>query len=249
MPMKYSAQRIKNMFDTKSGKPFKLSRSRIQNFLECPLCFYLDRKCGTDHPQPYPYTLNNAVDSLLKKEFDSYRVLQKSHPIMIEHGIDAIPFSHPNLDEWRTNQTGIQFTHEPTNLTITGAVDDIWMNSAGELIVVDYKATGSSKDASIDEKQSYKNQIDIYQWLLRKKGFRVSNTCYFVYCSAISDKDDFREMLEFKTDLLIYEGNDTWVESTLFSIRKCLEQESPPELSESCNFCRYRVAVQTHLER
>jgi RecB family exonuclease len=29
--------------------------------------------------------------------------------------------------------------HEPTNLLIPGAVDDVWINPEGELIIVDYK--------------------------------------------------------------------------------------------------------------
>jgi len=247
MPMKYSEQRVKNMFDAQGLKPFKLSRSRIQNFLECPLCFYLDRKCGTDHPQPFPYTLNNVVDSLLKKEFDAYRAEKAPHPIMIEGGIDAVPFSHPDLNHWRNNKIGIQHVHEPTNLTITGAVDDIWVNSEGELIVVDYKATGSSKEVTIEDKQSYKNQMDVYQWLLRRSGFKVSSTAYFVYCSAISDRAEFQKTLEFKIKLLPYNGDESWIESTLLTIKKCLEKDTLPASSETCNFCRYRAAVQTHL--
>ena len=63
---------------------------------------------------------------------------------MKQYGIDAVPFKHEMMDEWRENFKGVRFLHEPTNLLITGAVDDIWQNPTGELIVVDYKATAKT---------------------------------------------------------------------------------------------------------
>ncbi len=172
--MNYNSNRSRNIFHVNELKPFKLSRSKIQNFLDCPRCFYLDRKCGTSHPPSYPFTLNNAVDALLKKEFDKYRIEGTSHPICLTHGIDAVPFTHPDLDDWRMNLKGIQYLHEPTNFIITGAIDDLWVKSDGELIVVDYKATSTTKAITLDEeyRQAYKRQMEIYQWLFRKNGFQ-----------------------------------------------------------------------------
>ncbi len=88
------------------------------------------------------------------------------------------------------NFKGLQVFCEPTNFIITGAVDDVWINSHGELIVVDYKATSTQTEITLDKeyRQAYKNQMEIYQWLLRKKDFSVSNTSYFVYCNADSTK-------------------------------------------------------------
>ncbi|MGH2612584.1 MAG: PD-(D/E)XK nuclease family protein [Rhabdochlamydiaceae bacterium] len=246
----YTPQRSRNLFTKEQGKPFKLSRSKIQDFLNCPCCFYLDRKCGTGQPPGFPFTLNSAVDTLLKKEFDSYRTEGKPHPLLIQNGIDAIPFVHPELDEWRQNFKGLQYTHEPTDFIVTGAIDDLWINPDGELIVVDYKATSTTKTITLDEeyRQSYKNQMEIYQWLLRMKGFRISNTGYFVYCNGDSSKESFGGKLEFSISILPYNGDDSWVESTLFTIRECLEGTQCPEGKGSCNFCNYRAAVQKHLQ-
>ena len=249
MGLAYNSQRTRNIFSAQNTMPFKLSRSKIQDFLNCPRCFYLDRKCGIGRPPTYPFTLNNAVDTLLKKEFDRYRAVGSPHPLMIEYGIDGIPFAHPDLDEWRQNFKGLQYIHEPTGFIITGAIDDLWVNSVGELIVVDYKATSTSKEITIDEeyRQSYKNQMEIYQWLLRRKGFLVSNTGYFVYCNGDKSKEQFKDRLEFSTLMLPYTGKDAWIEQTLFDIRKCLESEEFPEPEVSCNFCNYRIAVRKHL--
>jgi len=63
----YNPQRSINLFITNQIGSFKLSRTKIQNFLDCPRCFYLDRKCGTAQPDGSPFRLNTAVDTLLKK--------------------------------------------------------------------------------------------------------------------------------------------------------------------------------------
>ncbi len=245
----YNSQRIRNLFTPCGEKPFKLSRSKIQDFLNCPRCFYLDRRCGTGHPPGFPFTLNTAVDTLLKKEFDAYRAAGKPHPLMIQHGIDAIPFSHPELDGWRMNFKGVQALHAPTNFIITGAIDDLWVNPAGELIVADYKATSTSREIALDQEyhRSYKNQMELYQWLLRQKGFKVSTTGYFVYCNGDTSKENFKGKLNFSISVIPYVGEDSWVEPTLLKIRKCLETNEIPGPHGECDFCHYWAAVKNHV--
>jgi RecB family exonuclease len=249
MESAYSAQRKRNMFSPSDTKPYKLSRSRIENFVNCPRCFYLDRKCGTEQPPTFPYTLNNAVDTLLKKEFDLYRMAAQQHPYLVAHGIDAIPFAHDELDNWRMNQRGVQYHHVTTNFLITGAVDDVWINAQGELIVVDYKATSSMQDITLVNRNSYKRQMEIYQWLLRKNGFNVSPTGYFVYCNADAGRDHFAGTLKFKISLLPYTGDDSWIESILGDIKSCLMADTLPNAAETCDYCAYYAAISKHVEK
>jgi RecB family exonuclease len=197
----------------------------------------------------FPYTLNNAVDTLLKNEFDKYRLEQKPHPYLIEHNIDAIPFAHVELDDWRMNQRGIKYHHEATNFIVTGAVDDVWINANGELIIVDYKATSTKKEVTLEDRDSYKRQMEIYQWLFRKRGFMVSNTGYFVYCNGDSSTGTFTGNLQFKISLLPYEGHDSWIENILLEIKNCLTQDVLPESASNCDYCRYYNAVRGHIAK
>ena len=48
---------------------YKLSRSKVDFFLNCPRCFYMDRRLGIVQPPGFPFNLNSAVDNLLKNEF------------------------------------------------------------------------------------------------------------------------------------------------------------------------------------
>ena len=246
----YKAQRIRNLYDPSSEEPFKLSRSKIDLFVECPRCFYIDRRLGTGRPPGYPFSLNSAVDALLKKEFDTHRAAQSAHPLMDAYGIDAVPFKHEKIDEWRENFKGVQFLHEPTNFIVTGAVDDVWINPQKELIVVDYKATAVNKEVTLEDewKDGYKRQMEIYQWLLRQNGFTVNDTGYFVYANGSTENEAFDKKLEFDVTLLPYTGNDDWVENTLIEIHKCLNSGEVPKVGEGCDYCSYRDAVNSHLK-
>jgi len=246
--MTIPGKRTRNIYNPKSEDPFKLSRSKIELFTECPRCFYLDRRLGVGRPPGFPFTLNSAVDTLLKKEFDVHRARGSRHPLMETYGVDAVPFQHDMMDEWRENFKGVQFFHRPTNLIITGAVDDLWVNKKGEVIVVDYKATSTDAEITLDAdyRATFKRQMEIYQWLMRKNGFAVSDTGYFVYANGNKDKAAFDAKLEFSVQLLSYKGNDSWVEDALFEIKKCLDGASIPNAGSRCEYCPYRDAARPY---
>lgn len=228
------------------GPKWRLSRSKIALFIDCQRCFYLDNKLGVARPPGFPFNLNSAVDALLKKEFDIHRAKKSVHPLMKAYGIDAVPYAHKELDTWRENFKGVEVKHAATGFTIAGAVDDVWVNPKGELMVVDYKAT--SKDEKIealdqDWHDGYKRQMEIYQWLLRERGFKVSDVGYFVYANASRDREAFDGKLEFEVTLIAYKGNTDWVEETLSELKACADGDMIPPMGEDCDYCRYREAA------
>jgi hypothetical protein len=237
-----SAAKYSRLFQPGSTQPFKLSRSKIELFMGCARCFYLDRRLGIGRPSGPPFSLNSAVDTLLKKEFDVHRAGGTAHPLMKAYAIDAVPYQHPLMNMWRENFKGIQHHHEPSNFLITGAVDDVWVNPKNQLIIVDYKATAKNAEVSLDAdwQISYKRQMEIYQWLFRMNGFEVAETGYFVYCNGSLDKEAFDGKLEFRVKVIPYTGNTDWISDTLMDIRECLESEDLPYWGEECEFCGYR---------
>lgn len=228
------------------GAKWKLSRSKIDLFIECPRCFYIDNKLGTKRPSIPSFNLNIAVDELFKKEFDVHRSNATAHPIMEEYKIDAVPFTHPDLDSWRDPFVGIMYHDPATDLLVSGGVDDIWQKPDGSLIVVDYKAT--SKDGTIvtlDDSSwgaQYQRQIGVYQWLLEKNGFTVDPTGYFVYANASKTEPHFNNQLIFETTLVPCQGDTSWIDAKLVEIKACLDQPSFPPSGRECEYCTYREA-------
>ena len=51
MSQYYNPNRTRNIYDPHSSGSFRLSRGKIDNFVNCPRCFYLDRR--HDHDIPY----------------------------------------------------------------------------------------------------------------------------------------------------------------------------------------------------
>lgn len=224
----------------------KLSRSKLELFMKCPRCFWLDLKYGVRRPPGFPFTINSAIDYLFKQEFDIYREKREPHPIMTQAGIDAIPYDSPEINKWRDAlRGGIQHHHAATDFMVQGGVDDIWVNKAGELIVVDYKSTGSNDPQIYDD---YVRQLEIYQWLLRENGYKVSPTGYWVYAQVDKSQGfgNGKGVLPFHIFVKSAEGRWDWIAQKLLEARVVLDSPNPPEPSPECMtsgnqaFCKYR---------
>jgi CRISPR/Cas system-associated exonuclease Cas4 (RecB family) len=224
----------------------KLSRSAIEEFIKCPLCFYLRRKLGLKPPAMVPLTLAVATDALLKNEFDAIRVTGENHPLWERHGLKLRAFQHTNIDTWRSNFKGMRVNHEATGVEISGAVDDIWENlETSELHIVDYKSTSKKDEPTLEGGfgEGYKRQMDIYQWLFRQAGFKVSRIGYFLYVNGLKQNRFYEKKLDgvmhFDTTLIPYESDDSWVDATIRKAVDCLDSDTVPGPGSECDSCRY----------
>jgi hypothetical protein len=86
--------------------------------------------------------------------------------------------------------------------------------------------------------------MDIYTWLLRQNGFKLSDTGYFVYANGKTDTKAFDGKLEFDITLISYKPNDSWVEKVVIKAHKILMKDSIPQPGEDCDYCIYRKTVQ-----
>jgi hypothetical protein len=85
--------------------------------------------------------------------------------------------------------------------------------------------------------------MEIYQWLFRKNNFEVSKTGYFLFCNGQTDRKAFDGKLEFDLQIIPYEGDDSWVESTIVKIKECLDQDTIPLPNVECEHCNYATRV------
>jgi CRISPR/Cas system-associated exonuclease Cas4 (RecB family) len=213
----------------------KLSRSKIELFQDCPRCFWLDMNKGVKRVPPAPYTINTAIDGLLKQEFDVCRENGTAHYIIKKYSISAIPYKCAEINKWRHNFTGIQFHHKTTDFLVYGAVDDVWVNPEGELIVVDYKATGAKQYQIYPQ---YKRQLEIYQWLLIQNGYKVSKTGYFLFAKVNKEGGFAEGKLSFDLALEPLEGDSFWVEEAILAARKIIDGPIPVPKAD-CAHCQF----------
>jgi hypothetical protein len=226
-----------------------ISRSKVDLFLQCPRCFWLDARAKVRRPSGPPFSLNIAVDHLLKNEFDTYRGGGVVPPRLAREGLAFIPCDHPELPLWRQNFKGVRVEHAPTGLTFFGAIDDLWIDDNGVHYVVDYKATAKNDEVSLnaDWQIAYKRQVEFYQWLLRGHSLDVSDWAFFVYANGIKDESAFDDLLRFRTKVIGYEGNDGWVEPTLAAVAECLSLDRAPDAHPNCAYCLYVDRAADHL--
>ena len=245
--------RHRGKYDPQNNEPYELSRSRVENFIKCPACFYMQQVEYISFPSIPGFLLNEATDILLKRYFNRYRLAQEAPPFLADRGMGhLIPFQHENFELWTQSlhygAAGRMHTIvEELNLKIGGGLDDVWLNTeTGQLHIVDYKSTSQTKpDQTINldgpYKAAYKRQMDLYVWVLRRMGFDVSGLGYFLYV----DGDRFAEAdfiqgpnarMEFKCSLIRYETDQTWIDNTLWEIRNVLDMPDRPRHNDNCEF-------------
>ena len=245
--------RHRGTYDPSNLTPYEISRSKVENFIQCPACFWMDRVKGIKFPSMPKWLLNTATDTLLKKDFDKFRNLQVPHPLMEKNGLkDIVPFHHKDIDKWRlSTHLGLRTEIKDLNLIFGGGLDDVWIHTkTNELIIVDYKSTAGKKsedkkrlepiDLEGSYKKSFKRQMEMYQWILRQNGFTVKDLSYFLYVNG--DQHFAKGMLKesknsaimnFEVQFIPYIGDDSWVFDTLQKVKKCLEQKECPKHSIS----------------
>jgi hypothetical protein len=241
--------RHRGVYKPDHPEPYEVSRSQIQSFMNCPACFWMNRVRGIKFPGMPGFLLNTATDTLLKKDFDRYRELQKPHPFMQRNGLGhLVPYKHDDFETWtKSLQLGLRTHYEPADLLIGGGLDDVWHDpQTDEIFVVDYKSTAGKRNEDLTAlqpitlngvyKESYKRQMDMYQWILRQNGFKVSKTGYFVYVNGdqhfedgMLEESSNKANMKFDVQLLSYEADDSWVEQTILDLKNCLEQDNCPE--------------------
>lgn len=209
----------------------KLSPSSLSLLSECPRCFWLSFN-GVKRPESVFPSLPSGMDKILKEHFDRYAILGKLPPEMSK--IDAKPFNDKELlDKWRSNFKGITFTDSKGNI-LRGAVDNILM-VRDKLLVLDYKTRGFPlKEDTADH---YQDQLNIYNYLLRKNGFKTCDYAYLLFYHPNSV--DVHGLVIFNKDLVKVKID---VDSAEKLWKKALKVLNGPEpkASAECEWCKYR---------
>ncbi len=160
--------------------PFKLSPSSLNLMKECPRCFWLDKHNVWKRPSGIFPSLPSGMDKILKVHFNKFRDKGELPPELCnnEDCLNLKLFDDKEkLKTWQNNLRGISWEDKEGNI-LHGAVDNILVHGK-KLIVLDYKTRGY--DLKEDTHEHYQNQLDFYNFLLRKNGFNTEDFAFLLF--------------------------------------------------------------------
>jgi len=159
---------------------FKLSPSSLNLMKECPRCFWLTQHKVWKRPAGIFPSLPSGMDKILKIHFNVFRDNDLLPPEICESEecFDMKLFDDKELlRKWQSNLMGIEWKDEDGNM-LRGAVDNILVKGK-KLIVLDYKTRGYPlKEDTADH---YQNQLDIYNFLLKKNGYQIEDYAFLLF--------------------------------------------------------------------
>jgi hypothetical protein len=171
------------------------------------------------------------MDGILKVHFDKFRDKGLLPPELCNnnHCEDMKLFNEPELmKSWRNNLKGIRWEDKDGNI-LFGAVDNI-LQKGKKLIVLDYKTRGYAlKEDTADH---YQNQLDLYNFLLRKNGYETEDYSFLLFY-VLKEVLETGEVI-FDTSLVKRKVNVKNAEKIFNKAIELLNGECPKETCEWC---------------
>ena len=158
---------------------YKISPSSINLMLECPRCFWLQIVKGIKRPETIFPSLPSGMDKILKEHFD--RFMNKNElPLEIREECKGYNLFNDKslLDLFRNNRKGLEYKDPETGILLHGAIDNLLVKD-GKLVVLDYKTRGFPLKE--DTHEHYQTQMDLYNFLLRKNGYKTEDYTYLLF--------------------------------------------------------------------
>ena len=254
----------------KNPKDIWLSRSKFDDYKKCKRCFYLITFKGLIPPGTPQFTMNSTTDKLLKKEFDICREIQKPHKTLIANNLEhIIPYKnndiakniygdpivesktkaqYKKMEVWRNNFHGLQARFKDTNYVLYGSVDDIWLDTKNNsLILVDYKSQANAEKVSQETyfdgeyKEGYQRQLDFYSYLLKKQNLKenIADYAYLYVVNTRGLEDKFENKLLFETTLIRTKTQTDYLEDEIKNMIDIFETTDVPVANKKCKNCAY----------
>ena len=213
--------------------PYKFSPSSLNLMKDCPRCFWLHFNKGIKRPRGIFPSLPSGMDRILKEHFDAFRDRGELPPVLAKLAGKVKLFDDAELlDGWRNNFRGISWEDEEGN-RLRGAVDNI-LQKGKKLIVLDYKTRGYPLKE--DTAAYSQDQLDLYNFLLRKNGYKTENYAYllFYHPKGATKNGD----IAFHTDLVKMKISVKNAENIVKNALALLGGDMP-EHAEKCEYCKW----------
>ncbi len=216
----------------KQNNIYKLSPSALHLLDECPRCFWLTQHKLWKRPIGIFPSLPNGMDRILKEYFDLYKDKHLIPAELKECGDIKLFDDRQQLNIWQNNFKGISYTNPQGNI-LKGAVDYVLIKNK-KLIVIDFKTRGFPLKENT--KDYYQNQLNIYNYLLRKNNYETEDYAYLLFYVTKEIKETGE--ITFDKELIKMPINIKNAEKVWNSALNLLNNNCPEERCDWCNLIK-----------
>jgi|MTBAKSStandDraft_2_1061841.scaffolds.fasta_scaffold09134_7 hypothetical protein len=200
----------------------------------CPRCFWIKQKVKSLPFQIFP-GIFMSIDAYSKRVVHAWFDAHHSAPPWIpelQGAVKYLPVPHWSKFKRADPDTGI---------TVSGAMDDLFVCEDGTHIIPDYK---TAKYTANQDKllPMYEGQLNAYRWVHEGAGNKVRSTP-LIYCEPITD-DTRRAFdppagfsMEFVTKGVQVEMDDALIPFLLRQAKTILDMPEPPLGVDGCKDC------------
>ncbi len=222
---------------------YKLSPSRLSVYRDCPRCFWLEHNEDIERPEgkfsSYPMGVDLSLKRYFKQAREKGQIPNELKKRIKNRGLQL--YTGDELKTWQTNTKGIQIEDEKGNV-LKGAVDEM-LYKKGKLVVVDFKTRGFLLKRKPDY---YQDQMDIYNFLLRRNGKETEDYAYLIFYSPKAVKG---ENIVQNIEIVKMDTDPARAEQLFADAIKLLEGNMPEprrtpknsddEKDKGCNYCTW----------
>jgi len=213
-------------------KRIVLSPSALSLFLECPLCFWLEKNAGIKRPRGIFPSLPGGMDAAIKAYFDGYRIRGELPPEITGKVRGKLFPESKILARWRSwRTTELRYEDAALNAALSGALDDCLVED-GVHIPVDYKTRGY--DLKEDSATYYQTQLDCYCLILESSGYATGGFAYLIYYWPAEVREG--GLVKFNVRPMKIETNIASAKKTFQDAVRLLRSPPPPAASV-CEYC------------
>lgn len=233
------------------AKPIQISGKNLAALAmpdACPRCFWIKNNCKLPY-QLWP-GIFSSLDSYIKRVvhayFDTYNQAPPWLPGLQKAGaIKCLPTPH-----W----SKFKRTDPATGITVSGAMDDLFICEDGDLVLADYK-TAKFTAAADKLLPLYVGQLNGYRWIQDSMGQGRVKSLPLIYCEPVTDfapdSTDGQRYTEdgytllFRTTELAVDLDDGMVPELLAKAAAIMAMGQPPDPVAGCADCEKLAALAT----
>lgn len=220
----------------------KLSPSKLNEFNDCPRCFYDAYTLGIKKPRGIFPGLPMGMDRVLKKHADKFR--GSLIPALGGKVQGVLMEDVAKLKKWQNWRTGLEYKDEENDILLIGALDDCLVDGE-HYIPFDWKTKG--KKPEDDGSQYYQTQLDCYNLMLLVNGCKIREIGYLAYVYPLVATSSTEVIdIDFGLDVYKLECSIERAREVIRKAAECLRSEKRPDTSPLCEHCQH---IEKHIAK